>query len=107
MHQVSHQLASLASTWEQEVERRRKMSAHDAMADAIEYCASELRSELRRATDGDVELTPDEYAALHGKSSSTVRRWCKSGRLVSRAVGREYRIRKGEPCPDLRTSVAA
>jgi excisionase family DNA binding protein len=99
-----HRLASLASTWREEAKKRRRMSAHDVSADVLDFCASEMLSELQDASAADREITVAEFAELHDVSVSTVRRWCQTGALTARQAGREYRIRRGEPCPMLRAS---
>ncbi len=97
-------LHSLAASWREDAHKRRKMSAHDASADVLDYCASELDAELNDVRYADEEVEVAEYAAMHGRAASTVRRWCQEGIIAARASGRGYRIRRGEPCPDLRAS---
>lgn len=97
---VTHQrLTSLATSWRQDAERRKKMFAGDHAAQILTYCADELEAELRDVAEADEELSVTAYAALHGKSVSTVRRWCQRGMITARQVGREYVIRRGEPTP--------
>ena len=97
-------LHALADTWTAEAGKRRKLSAHDVGADILTYCADELRAELNDASDDDTELSAAEYAALNDVSANTVRRWCQTGALPARPVGREWRIRRGEPAPKLRAA---
>ena len=97
-------IAALAASWRLESLRRRRMSSHDVTADILEHCASELDAELADASDADEELTVQQYAELHGKSVSTVRRWCQTGAISTTPHGREYRIRRGEPCPSFRAA---
>ena len=75
------------------------MSTLDAGADVLAYCADELLSELRDLAEADEELSAAAYADLHGKAVSTVCRWCRTGALLARREGRDYVIRRGEPCP--------
>lgn len=99
-------LTSLATLWQNEAQRRRQMSAGDVGADVLEFCASELAEELRNAADADEELSVAQYAALHGRSPSTVRRWCQLQYITARPVGRGYVIRRGEPTPRLQRQSA-
>lgn len=94
-------IESLADSWRAEANRRRAMSPHDVGADLLDYCASELLSELRDVRSADEELTPEEYAAENRRSISTVRRWCKTGALPARKVGRGWVIRRGTPAPQI------
>lgn len=101
---MSARLNALADTWSAEADKRRKLSAHDVGADILLYCADELRSELADTSDDDTELTAAAYAALHGVSANTVRRWCQSGALPALPVGRGWAIRRGEKPPKLRAA---
>lgn len=97
-------LTALADAWKAEASKRRKLSAHDVGADILAYCADELRAELSDTCSDDEELTAAQYADLHDVSANTVRRWCQTGALLARPVGREWRIRRGEPAPNLRAA---
>lgn len=100
MSTATHQrLTTLAASWRTDADRRKKMFAGDPGAEILRYCADELEAELRDAAEADEELSVTEYAALHGKSVSAVRRWCQRGLITARQVGREYVIRRGEPTP--------
>ncbi len=97
---ATHQrLTALAGAWRTDADRRKKMFAADPGAEILRYCADELEAELRDVAEADEELSVAAYAALHGKSVSTVRRWCQRGMITARQVGREYVIRRGEPTP--------
>jgi hypothetical protein len=89
----------LVDAWRADAERRRQISAGDAAADVLTYCAEQLDAALRTQDNDDEELSVADFAALHGKSVSTVRRWCQLGHITARQVGREYVIRRGEPTP--------
>lgn len=101
---MSTRLLTLAATWHTEATRRRAMSTNDAIADALDYCAKELASEVRDVTEADTELSAEAYADLHGVSAATVRRWCMSGAITANKVGRGWTIRRGEPAPTFRLS---
>ena len=64
-----------AADWEAEAERRRKLTKVDPVADVLEYCASELRDQVKEIETDTHWLTVDQYAALHGKAPQTVRGW--------------------------------
>lgn len=101
MNFTTTRLATLALEWKDEAERRRLMSAHDVTADVLDYCAGELTAELTDVSAADEEVSPEAYALEQGRSVSTVRRWCASGALPARKVGREWVIRRGTPAPQL------
>ena len=85
-----------AEQWEAKAKERRQLSAHDPVADTLEFCSRELRLSLDNVALE--EISTAEYAQMHGKNEVTVRRWCLRG-LIGRKVGGEYRIRRGEPVP--------
>jgi hypothetical protein len=90
---------ALASIWRNDAKKRRTISPQDNAADILEYCASELMAEFDALADD--ELTVAQYAEMHQRAPSTVRRWCQRGLIPCREAGREYRIRRGTPCPNL------
>ena len=97
---ATHQrLSALATSWRTDAETRAKMFAADPSAQLLRFCADALEAELRDVAEADEELSVAAYAALHGKSPSTVRRWCQLGMIPARQAGREYVIRRGEPTP--------
>lgn len=96
---TQQRLSTLADAWRKDAERRKRMFAGDAGAEILRYCADELEAELRDVAEADEEISVAAYAALHGKSASTVRRWCQLGIITARQNGREYVIRRGEPTP--------
>lgn len=100
-------LDELAATWQQEAARLRARSTNDVTADLLDYCAGELRTALTALRSDDEELSPQEYADLQDVSVSTVRRWCKTGALLARKVGRDWAIRRGEPAPHFGSRDAA
>lgn len=99
MVRTQERLAALAAAWRADAEKRARMFAGDPAADILAYCATELEAALRESADADEELSVAAYAALHGKSPSTVRRWCALGMIPARQKGRDYVIRRGEPTP--------
>lgn len=106
MSAIVARLTALAESWRTDASRRRAMSNGDLAADILEFCASELDEEMRDAAEADEELSVAQYAALHGRSVSTVRRWCQLGYIVARPVGRGYVIRRGEPTPRFEVKTA-
>lgn len=91
---------ALATSWTEAAKQRRAMIPNDPAADIIDYCASEMLEVLSRAAHDDEEISVADYAALHHRSPSTVRRWCSAGVIASRPNGRGYLIRRGEPAPN-------
>jgi cupin superfamily acireductone dioxygenase involved in methionine salvage len=71
----------LAGTWQQEVQQRRRVSTVDPIADATEYRASELLAVLKEVDTATRMLTVEQFAQEHGRTASTVRRWCMHGEL--------------------------
>ncbi len=99
MTAVESRVAALVRRWTEEAKRRQAMSAQDVGADVLQFCARELEAAVEDASGDDEELTPEQFGALHGKSASQVRRWCQTGRIEHRRVGRDYRIRRGAAVP--------
>lgn len=66
-----------------EVESRRRISAHDPVADTMEYVVRDLADRIRRAEESTEPLTPEVYADLPTVrvAPQTVRRWCRAGEL--------------------------
>lgn len=96
---VTRACKALASEWLADATKRRALSARDVAADALDYCAGALSETVVRLSDATAEITVREYAALHGRPLSTVRRWCLSGALRARRVGRDWMIRRGDAPP--------
>lgn len=76
-------IKGVATGWDQEVERRRKITEMDPVADTLEYTASELKAEVDRLEADFKHLTPEQYAASKGGdvTAQTVRNWIKNGEL--------------------------
>lgn len=76
-------IKGVAKGWTQEVERRRKITEMDPVADTLEYTASELDAEVERLLADFQHLTPEQYAASKGGdvTAQTVRNWIKAGEL--------------------------
>jgi hypothetical protein len=72
----------LAAQWNAEAASRRRFTPNDAVADAIEVCASELVTEMARVDQATRLLTPEEYAKANRTTASTVRRCCARGELA-------------------------
>lgn len=84
---------TVAEGWEKEAKERRRISATDPVADALDYCASEVMGELRDIERSSRYLTTDEYAAAVGVDVQTVRRWIRAGKLAAIRAPRGYMIR--------------
>lgn len=78
---VIEAMEQLASAWEMEADARHRVSTVDPVADATKYRASELRAVLKDVDDATRTLTVEQYAREHGRTTSTVRRWCMRGQL--------------------------
>jgi hypothetical protein len=73
---------------------RRRASRVDPVADAIDFCISEVEGTLAQTTDELRLLTPAQYATCVEPpvSPQTVRKWVRSGRLEAVQTGRGYLI---------------
>jgi excisionase family DNA binding protein len=83
-----------AEQWEAMVSQQRRLTTVNPPADAVEYCAKDLRALVEQLRANTEELTPEQYAKLHGVSAETVRAWIRKQRLAARDTGRGYLIRK-------------
>ncbi len=91
---LQQQIKQTAQSWREEVARRRKVSAVDPVADALDYCAAEILELVSAAEKEGVTLTVAEYARRVRKDPATVRRWCRSGQVeAEQTVDGDYRIR--------------
>lgn len=88
-------MRSVAEGWRQEVARRRAVSKTDAVADALEYAASELEDQVRRLESDSAHLTPEQWAELHGCSAQTARNMIRDGRLPAVRGPKGYLIARG------------
>jgi len=84
----------LANGWRDEAERRRRISRADPVAEALDYCAGELDSELTEleSSTATVTVSVEEYAAATGVTPQTVRNWIRSGKLRAMRSAKGYRI---------------
>jgi excisionase family DNA binding protein len=92
-----------AAQWERMVAEQRAVTTVNPPADAVEYCAKDLRVLVQRIRENTEELTPEQYARQQGVSAETVRAWIRRGRLAFRTAGRGYLIpRDAKPAPAAR-----
>lgn len=84
-----------AESYRDEAMQRRKLSAHDPAADALEYVARDLVERARVLSDPTAMRSVEEYAAEHGVSAQTVRNWIRAGELEARETGRGFQIPSG------------
>lgn len=86
-------IEGLAESWIQESERRHKVSAVDPVADALTYAAAELLERLRLLKTSGAEMSVEDFAAAHHVEGATVRRWCRTGRIIgARLTPNGYKI---------------
>lgn len=83
-----------AEQWETMVSQQRALTTVNPPADAVEYCAKDLRALVAKLRTNTEELTPEQFAALQGVSAETVRAWIRKKRLAARDTGRGYLIAK-------------
>ncbi|MFL5580249.1 MAG: hypothetical protein ACJ8AO_07740 [Gemmatimonadaceae bacterium] len=78
-----------------EAAKRRRVSAPDPAADALDYAADEIRVTVEELERASHELSVPEYSAYHRVSQQTVRDWIKAGRLdARRTAARGYLIKR-------------
>lgn len=84
----------ITRSWKLEAAQRKKRTPNDAVAEAMESCASEMESELARVLRETAMLSVAQYAKQHGVDASTVRRLCVRGQLegAEKGVDNEWRI---------------
>ena len=104
MHFTVQRCQQIIAEWRADAARRKAVSASDQQADVFVFCANTLEAALNAAADEDEEISTAEYAAMHHRGVSTIRRWCKAGLLVATKKGKDYVIRRGEPCPKMRVA---
>lgn len=93
MNGIGQSVRQVAANWQDEVKRRRKVSGVDPIADALDYCAAEVLQAVSDAERQGEYLSVTEYAALHQRTATTVRRWCRQGRLgAEQLADGDYRI---------------
>lgn len=83
---------SVAASWQEEVERRRRISKHDPVAEALESCAAELIDRLREVDAPGAMRTVEQYAQAKGVTPQCVRRWIGRGMLEATKTPHGYRI---------------
>ena len=73
---------------------RRLASRVDPVADAIDFCISEVEETLAKADEVTVLLSPAGYAraVVPPVSVQTVRKWIRQGRLEAMKTSSGYRI---------------
>lgn len=85
-------LRQQATTWREEVARRRGRSAVDPVADAMESCAADLEARVELLARHTERVTPEQYGELHGVRPQSVRRWIRAGELEATRTGNGWEI---------------
>lgn len=82
-----------ARNWVEEARRRRELSKHDPIAEALDYCAAEIQETMRPFDDPTRSLTPAQYGAEHGGvSAQAVTKWIRNGELEATRGPRGWQI---------------
>ena len=101
-------VTALAESWREEAARRRQLSKHDPVADALVYCADEAKVTLAPFTAPDAVLTVEQFAADQGVTPQAVRNWIHRGELPATKTPHGYRIaraaRRARPTPQARSA---
>src|SRR4051812_45954362 len=108
-------MIALVDAWVAEAGHRRRVSAVDPAANAMEFCARELRKEIERVDRETAYLTVSDFAKTKCVSESTVRRLCAGGELEGALKGfdgdwriprnarrRPSQLHRLSPSPDVR-----
>ncbi len=82
----------VAEGWRREADQRRRLSRHDPVADALDYCAAELLDQLRMVDGPAAVRTVEQYAADHGVTPQTVRNWIGRGELEAYRTPHGWRV---------------
>jgi hypothetical protein len=86
-------LTTLAAEWKAEAENwTRRVGAGDRAVTTLTSCARDLEQALRDLSSRRTYLTVAQYAREHGRTASTVRRWCQAGALDAEQAGGAWRI---------------
>lgn len=102
------QIEGAIGTMDQEVQKRRRVTKTDPVADATEYWAGELRSVLERVKSDTEMLSPAQYAKIHRTTPQTVSSWIRSGKLAGVVSnGKSYLIPRNAKAPSPRRRKAA
>lgn len=78
--------------WRRQVTDRRRFTAHDPVADALEQCADDLDQCLIDIQEHFEFLSVGDYAALHRVAAQTVRNWIHAGELEAYEDAKGYAI---------------
>lgn len=85
---------SVTDAWEKEAKRLKQLHVAGDVANTLEYCAGELRAQLREIEKGMRYLTTEQYADAERVDVQTVRRWIRTGRLDAVKGPGGYTIRR-------------
>lgn len=85
---------ALAESWLAEANQRRRISKHDPVVEALEYCAAELSETVRGLDAPGAMRTVEQFAAEMCVTGSAVRRWIAAGRLEATLTPHGYRIQR-------------
>jgi excisionase family DNA binding protein len=96
MNVWQREMDEAAAQYLEQAEGRRRIVPTDAVADALEYVARDLRERARQLGAPQSTRSIPEYAAERGVSAATVRRWIDQGRLRAAKERGEWRIPAGE-----------
>jgi excisionase family DNA binding protein len=91
-HPIASPLQHLAAAWEEESGRRLRVTKTDPAAEALAFCASELRVTLREALAAAHWLSVEQTAARLGVQPVTIRKWIKRGELAAESTPHGYRV---------------
>lgn len=101
------QIEAQVRSMDDEVKKRRRVTAVDPVADTTEYYAGEIRSLLDRLKKDTEMLSPRQFAQLHRTTPQTVNAWCRAGKLEGVVPnGRSWLIPRTAQAPKRRKKVA-
>jgi hypothetical protein len=85
-------LRAQVATLQLEIERRKKISTADPVADGMAFAVSEFAESVRLLESESEWLTPDQYGELHQVCGQTVRNWIARGELKAEPTAKGYKI---------------
>lgn len=96
---VLQQIRDKAQEWNADVEKRRRITMIDPVADTRAHDAQELLELADSINENTQEVTTAQYAKLHQVSPPTVTAWIRTSKIRARVTGNGYVIRRDEKPP--------
>lgn len=85
-------IRKLIGQWRDEVKVHVARSKHNPIADTLDTCAAEVEAVLKESEAPGAMRTVEQYAADHGVTPPTVRKWIAKRELDAVSTPHGYRI---------------